>query len=176
VRAGSRSEDDFNAVFRAWYSSLVRMAEGMLRDRGAAEDVVQEAMLGLWRRWDSFPINDSPHAYLFQATRNRALNHLRHLKIRRDAEPQLVAVSAASPATDTQLTENAIDEALAIALSELPERSRQVFELSRNHGLKYTEIAETLGLSIKTVESHMGKALRLLREKLAPHLPHGDRL
>jgi RNA polymerase sigma-70 factor (ECF subfamily) len=163
-------------VFRAWYSSLVRMAEGMLRDRGAAEDVVQEAMLGLWRRWESFPINDSPQAYLFQATRNRALNHLRHLKIRKESEPQLIASSATTAATDTQLAENAIDAALALALSELPERSREVFELSRTKGLKYTEIAETLGLSIKTVESHMGKALRLLREKLAPYLPPGDRL
>jgi RNA polymerase sigma-70 factor (ECF subfamily) len=163
-------------VFRAWYSSLVRMAEGMLRDRGAAEDVVQEAMLGLWRRWDSFPVNDSPQAYLFQATRNRALNHLRHLKIRKESEPQLIASSATTAATDTQLAENAIDAALALALSELPERSREVFELSRTKGLKYTEIAETLGLSIKTVESHMGKALRLLREKLAPYLPPGDRL
>jgi RNA polymerase sigma-70 factor (ECF subfamily) len=175
-RTGGRSEADFDLQFRASYSSLVRMAEGMLHDRGAAEDVVQEAMLGLWRRWNTFPASDSPQAYLFQATRNRALNHIRHLKIRKQAEPQLIAGSASPPSADTQLTENTIDDALATALSELPERSRQVFELSRANGLKYSEIAETLGLSVKTVESHMGKALRLLREKLAPHLPTGDRL
>jgi RNA polymerase sigma-70 factor (ECF subfamily) len=57
------------------------------------------------------------------------------------------------------------------ALADLPDRCREVFRLSREQGLRYAEIAEALGISIKTVEAQIGKALRLLRARLAPWLP-----
>jgi RNA polymerase sigma-70 factor (ECF subfamily) len=64
-----------------------------------------------------------------------------------------------------------METAIRDAIQRLPDRCREVFELSRLHGLKYTEIAQTLGISIKTVEAQMGKALRVMREELAPWLP-----
>jgi RNA polymerase sigma-70 factor (ECF subfamily) len=67
--------------------------------------------------------------------------------------------------------EDEIDTALKKAVAELPDRCREVFELSRRDGLKYAEIASVLGISVKTVEAQMGKALRTLRVKLAPWLP-----
>ncbi len=82
-------------------------------------------------------------------------------------------ISASAPSL---LVEDEIEVALKTAVSELPERCREVFELSRIHGLKYAEIATVLGISVKTVEAQMGKALRSLRVKLAPWLPTSDTL
>jgi RNA polymerase sigma-70 factor (ECF subfamily) len=166
-------EEAFDVVFRANYPPLVGMAEGMLRSRAIAEEVVQDIMLELWRRREALPIEESLRAYLFRATRNRALNHLRHGRVERLSEPHVAGASAAPATAPATLVEEEIDVALREAVAALPERCREVFELSRVHGLRYSEIAAALGISVKTVEAQMGKALRTLRERLAPWLPGG---
>ncbi len=163
--------DAFDAIFRAHYGALVGLAESLLRGRGLAEEVVQEVMLELWRRRETLAVEESLRAYLFRATRNRALNHLRHERVRVAAAPRLQVDSASPAAAEPNLVQQEIDAALAQAMGALPPRCREIFELSRVHGLRYAEIASTLGLSVKTVEAQMGKALRILRERLAPWLP-----
>jgi len=143
----------------------------MLRDRAIAEELVQDVMLELWRRRESLAADGSPQAYLFQATRNRVLNHLRHLKIEQRSEPDVRGESWTTPHADAAVAEEELDAAVQRAVRSLPDRCREVFELSRVHGLKYSEIASQLGISVKTVEAQMGKALRTLRERLAPLLP-----
>src|SRR6185436_2384014 len=122
----------------------------------------QEVMLELWRRRAEIEISESLRAYLLRATRNRSLNQLRHINVARRAERQLVAAELRS--------------ALTGAVAELPPACREVFELSRGHGLRYSEIASTLGISVKTVESQMGKALKHLRSRLASWLPERKEL
>jgi RNA polymerase sigma-70 factor (ECF subfamily) len=169
-------EHAFDEIFRAWYAPLVRAAETLLRERAIAEEVVQEVMLELWRRRDRLDPNGSAQAYLFQSTRNRALNHLRHLEVQRRSAPRLAVDEGREASAPSQVVAREIDTALRAALDELTPRCREVFELSRVQGLKYSEIAETLGVSVKAVEAQMGKALRILRERLAPWLPGSDRL
>jgi RNA polymerase sigma-70 factor, ECF subfamily len=171
LRAGRR--DAFDAIFREHYAPLVVLAGSILHDRGSAEDVVQEVMLELWRRRVTLALETTLRSYLFRATRNRALNRIRHEQVVRRAEPLLAPVPAAAPTTDRRVHEQEIAGALRRAVAELPARCREVFELSRVQGLKYAEIAEVMNISIKTVEAQMGKALRLIRERLAPWLPHG---
>jgi RNA polymerase sigma-70 factor (ECF subfamily) len=172
LRGGRR--DAFDTLFHAHYPRLVGLAESMLHDRGAAEEVVQDVMLELWRRRESLRLQTSLSAYLYRSTRNRALNHIRHARVQRRAEPFLIEDAASPPATDRDALQDEIDAALRAAVAGLPERCRQVFELSRVNGLRYAEIAETMGISIKTVEAQMGKALRILRERLAAWLPDPD--
>ena len=174
LRAGETSA--FDAIFRANYGLLVRVAEAMLRERATAEEIAQDVMLELWRRRDGLDVTESVRGYLLQATRNRALNHLRHLAIERRTEPQLIEGAAKSPSTDAGAREAEIEVALQSAIGELPDRCRQIFELSRFEGLKYAEIASRLGISVKTIEVQMGKALRILRVRLKAWLPAGDRL
>jgi RNA polymerase sigma-70 factor (ECF subfamily) len=166
-------EDAFDAIFRAHYPPLVGVAEGMLRSRAVAEEVVQDVMLELWRRREGLPVEESLRAYLFRATRNRALNSLRHSRVERRGEPHAAGPTAEPARAPATLVEEEIDTALREAVGSLPERCRDVFELSRVHGLRYAEIASTLGISVKTVEAQMGKALRILRERLAAWLPGG---
>ena len=161
----------FDTIFRTWYGPLVGTAERMLRDRAVAEELVQDVMLELWRRRETLAPDGSAQAYLFQATRNRVLNHLRHLRIEQRSEPDVRGESSVTPQADAVLAQQELDVAVQQAVRSLPDRCREVFELSRVHGLKYAEIASTLGISVKTVEAQMGKALRMLRERLAAWLP-----
>ena len=161
----------FDEIFRTWYGPLVGTAERMLRDRAVAEELVQDVMLELWRRRETLAADGSAQAYLFQATRNRVLNHLRHLKIEQRSEPEVRGESSSTPHADAAVVEEELDVAVQRAVQSLPDRCREVFELSRVHGLKYAEIARQMGISVKTVEAQMGKALRTLRERLAPWLP-----
>jgi RNA polymerase sigma-70 factor (ECF subfamily) len=161
----------FDALFRAAYAQLVGVTRSIVRDADVAEEIVQEVLLELWRRRESLVVEDSLRAYLFRSTRNRALNHLRHLAVERRGEPYARSEAAVSPRADARLSAAEIEAAVRQAIANLPDRCREVFELSRLHGLKYSEIAQTLGISIKTVEAQMGKALRVLREELAPWLP-----
>jgi RNA polymerase sigma-70 factor (ECF subfamily) len=161
----------FDAIFRTWYGPLVGTAERMLRDRAVAEELVQDVMLELWRKRETLAPDGSAQAYLFQATRNRVLNHLRHLKIEQRSEPEIRGESSSAPHADAEVTQEELSVAVQDAVRSLPDRCREVFELSRVHGLKYTEIATQLGISVKTVEAQMGKALRTLRERLANWLP-----
>ena len=161
----------FDSMFRAHYAHLVAFAYGMLRDRAAAEDIAQEVMLELWRRRADLSIFESLRAYLLRATRNRSLNQLRHANVARRAEPQIVGEETVNATGTSRLVADELRDAIASAIAELPPACREVFELSRARGLRYSEIATTLGISVKTVESQMGKALRHLRTRLAAWLP-----
>ena len=168
-----RGEDAaFAELFREHYAVLVVAADRLLGDRAAAEDIVQEVMLELWRRREALPSDTHVRAYLYQSTRNRALNQIRHLRIVRRAEPDLPLPSAAPP-TDAAARTAELATAMKAAVEALPDDLRETFQMSRVDGLTYTEIARILGISVKTVEARMGRALRSLRERLAPWLPSG---
>lgn len=175
-RLRSGDQNAFDAIFRAHYAHLATFAQGVLRDRAAAEDAAQEVMLELWRRRSELIIQESLRAYLLRATRNRALNQLRHAKVQRNAEPQLVGEESITATGAGKLVAAELRDALTAAVAELPPACREVFQMSRAHGLRYAEIASTLGISVKTVESQMGKALRHLRVRLSEWLPEGDAL
>lgn len=173
LRAGDESA--FDELFRTWYAPLVQFAERMLRDRESAEEVVQDVLFEVWKRRATLAIQGSPQSYLFQSARNRSLNRLRHLKVEAREEFDTDTLPAPNLA-DAGASQTEIAAALRTAIDSLPPRCRQVFELNRVQGLKYVEVAEALGVSVKAVEAHMGRALRTLREHLAPWLPKGGRL
>jgi len=173
VRLKAGEQDAFESIFKTYYAQLVGVAENMLRERAGAEDVVQDVMVELWRRRENLQVETSIRAYLFRAVRNRSLNQIRHQKVAPTADPE-VADQVATPAADRDFETRELKALLRKAVDGLPERCREVFELSRVRGLPYAEIANVMGISIKTVEAQMGKALRVLREELAAYLPQAD--
>lgn len=141
-----------------------------MRERALAEEIAQDVMLELWRRRESLDVEQTFRAYLIRATRNRALNHIRHQRIvaRESALAALESPSAAS--AEEELLGVELERAVRDAIDGLSDDCREVFQLSRENGLKYAEIATTLEISIKTVEKRMGRALAELRDRLAPWL------
>jgi RNA polymerase sigma-70 factor (ECF subfamily) len=172
IRAGD--EGAFDSVFRAHYPHLVRMAESVVRERALAEEIAQEVMLELWRRRESLTVEQSFRAYLIRSTRNRALNHIRHQRIVEREAASAAVDPPSSPSAEEEILGAELERAAREAIDELPDNCREVFRLSREHGLRYVEIANALEISVKTVEKRMGQALAELRDRLAPWLsPRG---
>jgi RNA polymerase sigma-70 factor (ECF subfamily) len=109
-----------------------------------------------------------------RATRNRALNHVRHQAVAARAAALDDSEEAHAADAPTRVDAQELEVAIAQAVATLPERCRAVFELSRRHHMSYAQIAEALDIAPKTVENQMGKALRILRAALAPWLPARD--
>lgn len=164
----------FDTIFREWYPRLVLIADRIVGERQVAEDLAQEVFLELWRRRETLALETTVHAYLLQSARNRSLNHLRHVQVRRRSAPEVIEMAGTSLPADADAVASELSTAIQDALQSLSPRCREVFQMSRERGLKYSEIASTLGVSVKAVEAQMGKALRVLRERLAPWLPDGE--
>ncbi len=163
----------FEAIFRQWYEPVVRSANRVLHDPGVAEELSQDVFLELWRRRDTLAPDSSVAGYLMQAVRNRALNHLRHLQVQRKSAVYVEALSEPAEQADADTQAGELQDAIRDAIAALPPRTREVFLMSRERNLRYNEIAEQLGVTVKAVEANMSRALRQLREKLSPFLPSG---
>jgi RNA polymerase sigma-70 factor (ECF subfamily) len=171
IKAGDQSA--FEVVFRAHYAKLANYAQHLVHSADAAEDVVQEVFVTLWAHRDRLATPDNLVAYLYRAVRNRGLNVLR--KRRQVAAWQARQVELEppeSPPADRDAEHEEVDRAIKAAAATLPPRSREVFELSRERGLTYRQIAETLGISIKTVETLMSRALKVVRPRLERLIPN----
>lgn len=166
VQAGDR--EAFEEVFRAYYPKLAEYANGLVRNRDGAEDVVQEVFVALWTQRDRLTTPDNLVGYLYRAVRNRSLNQLRHKRMVVDWQTKQGNLERpVAPPADRDTERAEIAEAVKAAVATLSPRCRQVFELSRDAGLTYPEIAASLGISIKTVETLMGRALKGVRVQLA---------
>lgn len=165
IRAGDR--DAFEVVFRAYFAKLADYANGLVRTRDGAEDVVQEVFVALWTQRERLTTPDNLVGYLYRAVRNRSLNQIRHRRMVTDWQAKQAAEDQVeAPAADKDTERAEILEAVQKAVATLSPRCQEVFGLSRDRGLTYPEIAATLGISIKTVETLMGRALKGVREQL----------
>ena len=167
VRDGD--EAAFEQIFRTYYARLVTFACAKLGSQALAEEMVQDVFLRIWKRREQWVVERSLAAYVFRAVRNRVLNARRSIRLEvsyaADAANEIEVETA--ECCDDRLRDAEIGAALAHALALMPDRPRQVFVLSRRQGLSYAEIAEVLGIAVKTVEMHMGRALAQLRISLS---------
>lgn len=165
-------EHAFEQVFKTFYKPLHAYAYIMLKDDAESEEMVQRVFFNIWNKRDRLNIEGSLKAYLYRAVHNESMNYLKHQKVRAayqvhyQARPERGGSRAGS-----ELAAGELRVHLRKALNELPPQCRTIFQLSRFEQLKYKEIAVELGISVKTVENQMGKALRLMRVKLAEFLP-----
>ena len=156
------------SVFQMHYAPLCRFAMQWTADKDESEEIVQKLFVDIWEKRNELSIELTLKSYLFAAVRNRCLNYIKHKKVvalhqrnARHESPQLLEIS--------NLDE--VSKSLEEAIQSLPEQCQRVFRLVKMDGKKYAEVAEELDISIKTIENHMTKALRVLRIQMRDYLP-----
>jgi RNA polymerase sigma-70 factor (ECF subfamily) len=167
-----KNEDLFKQLFTKHFRELHAYAFSIVKDWDIAEELVQGQFLKLWEKNEWGHIKGSIKSYLYKSVYHDGLNYLRRQKIELKYQNS-IAYSMKNHSNDTagKLKLNELEQHLQSALNKLPEKCRIIFHLSRFEELKYQEIASQLNISIKTVETHMGKALRILRKEMKEFLP-----
>lgn len=161
----------FTILFSRYYKDLVTFSLAILQDQQLAEEVVQEVFLKVWESRYSLEIQVSLRSYLLKSVQNRSIDCLRHLEIRQ----KYMEMAHESPGlyardTDNYILHSELAAHLLKALNIIPEVYSEVFRMSRTEGLQYRDIAAKLGVSERTVEVRMSKALQLLRVLLKDFL------
>lgn len=157
------TKEDFEVVFRTHYNMLCNTVVSIVGDASMAEDVVQEVMIHVWD--NRVKIGEVHHmrAFLIQSCRNKAIEILRKEASVKRLEKEIVNTPTIEDVNIDQLW---LKEQLFDSIRHLPSKCGEVFNMSKVEGLTYGEIAESLNISVKTVENHMSKAFSLLRKML----------
>ena len=161
----------FEMYFKNLYQPLCHYAFSFLNDRDEAEEIVQATFLAVWEKRQTLSISTSAKSYLYAMVRNACLNLLKHDKIKQKYAVEASYADQGYDAVMNTVSSVELEDRIQRAIELLPEQCRLVFKLSRFEELRYQEIADQLDISVKTVENHIGKALKLMREHLKDYLP-----
>lgn len=160
-------ESAFTDFFNHLYARLVKFAWRYTKSKTLAKDIVQESFVKLWKKRAMIDPEQSLLAYMFQIVRNRALNYLR------DHSSESVALEDISPGTlssgdhipEVTSSDDMAGKQMLELISQLPGRQREAIKLSRFEGLDHEEIAYVMDISPRTVNNHIVKALKTLKEE-----------
>ena len=176
IRGGEK--EAFETLYRAYFVDLCEFTYRYVRLPAVCEEIVQDLFLNIWRRRDNLSPKGSIRSYLYKSARNGALDYLKHLEVQREylknyklekqLEWELLKLESAAGILEEEEGVE-LSEAVRSAIASLPDQRRTIFLLSREDGLTYREIAEILDISVKTVETQMGRALATLRTLLAEY-------
>ncbi len=158
----------FEQVFRQYYVPLYFYALSIINKKEIAEEIVQDLFYVWWKDREKIQIKHSLKSYLYTAIRNKSLQYIEHDNVRERYKQRLLAAESEiqNPSPQQVLEQKELEYILDSTLKKLPERRLRIFKLHRFEGKKYKEIAETLSLSVKTIEAEMSKAYQVLREEV----------
>jgi RNA polymerase sigma-70 factor (ECF subfamily) len=156
-------------IFQAYYPKVCQTILRLVKEPATAEDLAQEVFFRFWQKREKIQINSSVEAYLRRMAVNEGLGYLRSRKYFPEEIENQTHLSSGSNAEE-QYLHTELEANIHQAIDGLPPKCREVFQLSRFEELTYQEIANAMGISIKTVENQMGKALKILRGHLSRYL------
>lgn len=156
----------FEKLFRQNYKPLVVFCARLVSDRAMAEDIVQEVFVRFYQNMGEKPDIHSARPYLYTAVRNQALNNLKHLKVEGKYQKRQTETNDNYVEPEKEMEAIELEYAIYEAIEELPSKCQEVFRKSRFEGLTNPEIACVLGLSVRTVETHITHALTRIRKKI----------
>ena len=167
-RLRSGRESAYEQLFAEYYKSLSLFALRYVSDLETAKEIVQELFVALYENRKSLLISTSLRAYLYRSVRNRCLNYLKHIQVDRKHIEIMQLNQESSEDLEASMEKTELECRIYQVVSELPPRCQDIFTKSRVNGMKNKEIAELLEISIRTVETQISNALKVLREKLGP--------
>ncbi len=153
----------FEKLFRLLYPALCGYANKILNSKDNAEEVVQDVFFNLWKNRKKIFVERSLKSYLYKSVYNKCMHKIEHKKVEDKYLGTLKPDSAYGNNIENAMHNGELYIIYKNTLEELPEKSKKIFKMSRNYGLKYTEIAEKLSISVKTVEASISKCLKALR-------------
>ncbi|MCD7901496.1 MAG: RNA polymerase sigma-70 factor [Bacteroides sp.] len=169
----------FSSFFLENQEKFLSFACSYTRDRAEAEDILMESMITLWENRERWQEGSNLHGLLLTIVKNKCLNYLQHEQIKFRAQENInehrqrelsLRISTLEACEPDSLFNNEIQLLLSKALKKLPSQSRKIFILSRQENTPNKKIAEQLGVSVKTVEFHITKTLKFLRQELKDYL------
>ena len=161
----------FELLFRSHFKGLTHFAQKYVKDFDTAKEIVQDSFISLWEKRDTIDPAKQVKSYLTTIIYNKSLNYLRdNKKFNKD----ILTFEGLYPFADhdkgDKLVAAEIEKKIKLSIDELPEKCKEIFVMNRYEHLKYQQIADKLGISIKTVEAQMSKALQHMREKLVDYI------
>ncbi len=168
-RLRDHPEQGMELLFKQYYGMVYQTVFRLVHSEAACKDLCQETFLEIWKRRKKLRINTSLQAYLARTAVNKTLNYIRDNR-KHLSNPPTIDTPELAPDPARSLGAGELQEKINAAIDGLPERCRLVFVLSRFEDLSYQEIADNLGISTKTVENQIVKALSILRTALKPYL------
>lgn len=165
------NEGALRQIFDRHYPLLLSDIYRLIPDESTCQDLAQELFVDLWNKRESLDIHTSLRAYLRRAAVNKSLNYIKaNRRIRFEDDEDLGHLPDQSELdTHKREKQDTLEDALHAAIGSLPEKCRIVFNLSRFEQLSHREIAEKLGISVKTIENQITKAMKMLRDALVNH-------
>ena len=166
----SDKAENFEKLYFDNFSMLCKSVYRFVKDEDITKDIVQEVFLRLWQRYDEIKLAGSPKSYLHKACINQALNYLKEKERRVNREETFgksISISdQKSNRPDVKYEASEVSRNIQQEIDDLPKMCKSAFLLSRHEGKSYKEIAELMKISVNTVEKHIGKALKILRNSL----------
>ncbi len=166
------NEQAFQILFKKYYSAMCHFARQFLNDSELAEETVQDMFVKIWEKRESLNIETSVKHYFFRSVRNHCLNQIQHEKIKKQYAKVVLESANHEISPEQYFIEVDLVKRIEASIEALPPKRKEIFRLSREQGMKYKDIAETLNISVKTVEAQMGLALKHLRDELKDFSTH----
>lgn len=161
----------FEILFRHYYPGLVIYTTNITANREQAEEIVQDFFFRLWDKRMDILLSGSLKSYGFQSVKNRALNVLRNKKVKDDYIKEIVQLSRDNLLYEEDLyVASELQARIESSMEKLPDKCREVFTMSRFKGKSNDEIAKELKISKRTVETHISKAIKTLKEELKDYI------
>ncbi len=168
-------EDDhqsFRQLFNYYHGKLLKVAFHFVKSDFLAEEVISELFINLWKKRKDLTAIRNLDTFLYYSTKNRAIDYLRKMKKGKVVPIELATEksSAHIASPEAIMIENEFRSKVNASILSLPPKSQLVYRMIREDGLKYAEVAKLLEISVKTVEFHMGLALKKLRKDLSQYI------
>jgi len=159
------TERDFEKLFKEHFVAITIYSRKIVLDTDTAKDLAHRSFVKVWEKRESLPDDSNLKALLYRIAHNLSINYVRDQK-KFTTDDTLPTFESENDYADNEIVASELEAAIVDTLKQMPEKSRNVFMLSRYEKLTNIKISEKLGISIKTVEAHITTALKMLRKKI----------